>query len=58
MEEGHPMWSAAKASSAQYVVSETTYDYRPSQADGRHIFEGIEYLSGDALLAMPAGQVE
>jgi hypothetical protein len=52
------MWSAAKASSAQYVVSETTYDYRPSQADGRHIFEGIEYLGGDALLAMPAGQVE
>lgn len=52
---GHPVWAAAKASAAQYVVSEDTHDYSPPQADGRHVYEGIEYLGGEAFLQLLAG---
>ncbi len=52
------MWAAAKASGAQYVVSGNTRDYPSSQTDGRLIYEGIEYLGGDAFLALLAGGVE
>jgi hypothetical protein len=54
----HPVWAAAKASGALYVVSGNTRDYPSSQTDGRHIYEGIEYLGGDAFLALLAGGVE
>lgn len=47
----HPIWAAAKASGAQCVVSENTHDYPPRQEDGRHVYDGIEYLTGDAFLA-------
>lgn len=42
----YPIWAAAKASGAAYVVSGNTHDYPPRQPDGRYIYEGIEYLSG------------
>lgn len=51
----HPIWAAAKASGAQYVVSENTHDYPPPQADGRHVYESIEYLGGEAFLQLLAG---
>ena len=51
----HPVWAAAKTSGAQYVVSENTHDYPPPQADGRHVYEGIEYLGGEAFLQLLAG---
>ena len=54
----HPIWEAAKVGGAGYVVSENTHDYPPPQADGRHIYEDIEYLSGEAFLALLAGGVE
>ena len=50
-----PVWAAAKASGAQYVVSENTHDYPPAQADGHHVYDGIEYLRGDAFLQMLIG---
>lgn len=52
----HPIWATAKLGQAQYVVSENSHDYPPRQADGRHIYEGIEYLSGDAILALLTGE--
>jgi hypothetical protein len=45
-----PIWMAAKESRAKYVVSENTRDYPPRDDNGRHIYEGIEYLSGRTLL--------
>ncbi len=51
----HPVWAAAKACGAQYVVSENTRDYPPAQLDGRHVYEGIEYLSSTAFLHLLAG---
>ena len=51
----HPVWAAAKASQAQYVVSENTRDFPPRQTDGHYRYEGIEYLSGDAFLHRIAG---
>jgi hypothetical protein len=51
----HPIWAAAKLGQAQFVVSENTRDYPPPQADGRHVFEGIEYIGGAAFLARLTG---
>lgn len=48
----HPIWAAAKLGIAQYVVSENTHDYPPRQPDGRHVYEDIEYLGGEAFLAL------
>lgn len=48
----HPIWPAAKASDAQYVVSENTHDYPPLNTAGEHTHEGITYLSGRAFLAL------
>ncbi len=47
-----PIWAAAVLGSAHYVVSENTRHYPPSQADGRHIYQGVEYLGGRAFLSM------
>ncbi len=48
----HPIWAAAKLSRATHVISENIHDYPPAQQDGRHIYAGIEYLSGEAFLKM------
>ena len=52
---GPPLWAAAKASGARYVISQNTRDYPPSMAGGRHVYDGIEYLGGDAFLHLLAG---
>lgn len=54
----HPIWATAQAAQAQYVVSENAHDYAPVQADGRHAYEGIEYIGGRAFLALLTGGVE
>ena len=46
----HPIWAAAVSSGAQYVISENTRHYPPRQADGRHVYQGVEYLRGRAFL--------
>ncbi len=46
----HPIWAAAKAGSAQYVVSDNTRHFPPRQPDGRHVYQGIEYLRGHDFL--------
>ena len=52
------MRAAAKSTATQYVVSENTHDYPPSQADGRHVYEGIEYLGGARFLSLIAADPE
>ncbi len=52
----HPIWAAAKESGANCVISENTHDYPPARADGRHIFEDIEYLSAANFLARLVGE--
>jgi len=48
----HPVWAAAKVSGASHVVSENTRHYPPRGAAGRHAHEGVEYIGGDAFLAL------
>ncbi len=48
----HPIWAAAKVGQAHYVISENTRHYPPRQADGRHVYEGVEYLTGRAFLGL------
>jgi predicted nucleic acid-binding protein len=45
-----PIWAAAVEGRAQYVVSNNRRDYPPRQEDGRHIYQGVEYLSGTDVL--------
>jgi hypothetical protein len=47
----HPIWAAAKLGAAQYVVSENRRHYPPRGSDGRHIFDGVEYVGAEAFLA-------
>lgn len=51
----HPIWAAAKLGGAQYVVSENHRHFPPPDSDGRHVYEGIEYLSADAFLTLLNG---
>jgi hypothetical protein len=48
----HPIWAAAKLGHAQYVISENTRHYPPQQSNGRHVYEGIEYMSARAFLSL------
>lgn len=48
----HPVWAAAVAGQARYVISENTHHYPPRGSDGRHIYQGVEYISGRAFLDM------
>lgn len=50
----HPVWAAAKLTNAQYVISNNTRHYPPVQSDGRHVHQDIEYIGGDAFLALLA----
>ena len=45
-----PVWSATKIGGARYVVSENSRDFPPRGPDGRHVYEGIEYLPARAFL--------
>jgi len=51
----HPIYAAAVASQAHYVISENTHDYPPRNADGFHVYNGIEYLSGRRFLGRVFG---
>jgi hypothetical protein len=48
----HPIWAAAVMGNARYVVSENTNDYPPRQTDGRFVYQGVEYLTGERFLAL------
>jgi hypothetical protein len=45
-----PIWAAAVEGRAQYIVANNRRDYPPRQEDGRHIYQGVEYLSGADVL--------
>jgi hypothetical protein len=49
--DDHPVWAAARAGNARYVISENTHHFPRANPDGRHIHEGIEYLPGQEFLA-------
>jgi hypothetical protein len=54
----HPVWAAAVLGNARYVVSNNSRHFPPRQDDGRHVFQGIEYVRGrvflDAVLGIPS----
>jgi hypothetical protein len=54
----HPIWAAAKLGRASHVISQNSHDYPPAGGDGRHVFEGVEYLDGDSFLALLTGNLE
>lgn len=47
-----PIWGAAKASAALYVISENTNDFPPSDDTGRRRWDGIEYTTGRQFLQL------
>ncbi len=52
-----PVWAAAVAAGAKYVVSENGSDFPPPDEAGRHRHAGIAYVTIDeffALLRLPA----
>lgn len=53
-----PIWAVAKAGNAQYIVSENRRDFPPRQPDGRHAYEGVEYLTGQDFLALILGTAD
>jgi len=48
----HPIWAAAKLAGAGFVVSGNRREFPPPGHDGRHSFQGIEYLPADAFLSL------
>lgn len=46
----HPIWAAAVESHARFVVSENVRHFPPADSAGRHVYQGIEYMSGGAFL--------
>jgi len=53
----YPIWAAAVVGHADYVVSENTRHFPPRQQDGRHVYEGIEYLRPQVFLDTLLGGV-
>lgn len=51
--DDHPIWAAAVVGRAPYVVSENTRHFPPAGPDGRHSFQGIEYLTVEEFLDRP-----
>lgn len=49
-----PIWAAAVDGRARYVVSHNRRDYPPRREDGRHIYQGVEYLGGQEFLDLLA----
>jgi len=48
----YPIWATAVVGNAWYVVSNNTHDYPPRDATGRRAYQGIEYITGTAFIAM------
>ena len=48
----YPIWAAAIAGHAAYVVSNNMRDYPPAGADGRHVYDDVEYISGANFVAL------
>lgn len=50
--DDHPIWAAAKCAEADFVVCNNTRDYPPKDTEGRHRYEGIEYVTDQEFLQM------
>ena len=46
-----PIWATAVASGAPYVVSDNRHDFPPANPQGRHIWQGVEYLPARVFLS-------
>lgn len=46
-----PILALARAVGAQYIVSNNTGDFPPEDENGRHIFDGAEYVTGEQFLS-------
>jgi hypothetical protein len=53
-----PVWAAAKASGAQYVISENTRDFPPAGPDGPHVHEDVEYVTAETFIARLTGDAD
>ncbi len=53
-----PIWAAAKLAHANYVISENTHDYPPPRSNGKHIYEGVEFIGAEAFLATLVDNLE
>jgi hypothetical protein len=55
-----PIWATAVAAGARNVVSQNTADF-PPLVDGRHVYQGIEYLTAigfvEDMLRLDPGEV-
>lgn len=51
----YPIWAAAVTGQANYVVSENIRHCPPRQSDGRYVYQGIEYIRGQAFLDLIVG---
>lgn len=49
--DDHPIWAAAVLGHAPYVVSENTRHFPPLGQDGRHRYQGVEYLTTRTFLS-------
>jgi PIN domain len=54
-EDDMPIWATAVIGHATHVVSNNTRDYPPPQPDGRHVYQGIEYISARDFLDLLYG---
>jgi hypothetical protein len=50
-----PIWATAKEANASAVVSDNLRDYPPAAADGRHVHDGVEYISANRFIGMILG---
>jgi hypothetical protein len=48
----YPIWAAAVAGAAQYVVSDNKRDYPPASGGNKHVYGGVEYMSGADFVAL------
>ena len=42
--DDYPLWAAARTARAVFVVSNNTGDFPPIEAEGRHMWNGVEYV--------------
>jgi len=58
-EDDRAVWATAIQAAADVVVSDNTRDFPPLDAEGRHRWEGIEYVTADAFVRrLLAGGIE
>lgn len=55
-EDDMPVWATAIIGKATHVVSNNTRHYPPRQADGRHVYQEVEYVGARDFLNLLYGE--